>query len=188
MGPTVASAAEALEAGGLVVFPTDTLLGIAARATDRDAVERLAALKGRSKDQPISIAVSSTEEADTFAEMSPAARRFVRRHLPGPYTVLVRPSVRARSVLAPSILANPGALGLRVPDHPVARELARRVGPITATSANRHGEPPARTLAASRRLFGEGIAVYLALTPPPSGHPSILVDLLGPEPRAIPRR
>ena len=187
-GPGVQAAAAALEAGGLVVYPTDTLLGIAARATERRAVERLARVKGRSAAQPISVAVSSTEEVDALADLSPAARRFVRRHLPGPYTVLVRPSDHARVALAPSILANPAAVGLRVPDHPVARELARRVGPITATSANRHGEPPARTVPECRRLFGGDIAVYLPAVPAPSGRPSTLVDLTGSAPRAVRRR
>jgi len=187
MGPTVRDAAEALAAGGLVVFPTDTLLGLAARATDRAAVGRLTALKGRSTAQPISVAVSSIEEVEALAELSPAARRFVRRHLPGPYTVLVRPSAAARRTLAPPVLAHPGAVGIRVPDHPVARELARRAGPITATSANRHGEPPARSVAESRRVFGDAVAVYLPARPPPSGRPSTVVDLTGPRPREIRR-
>jgi len=187
MDRALASAADAIAAGRLVAYPTDTLYGLAARATDRRAVARLADLKGRSRDQPISVAVSSIAEVDDLAELSPSGRRFVRRHLPGPYTLLVRPSAKARRSLAPPILANPEAIGLRVPDHPVARELARRAGPITATSANRHGEPPSRSVRESRRLFGDRVEVYLTGGPPPSGRPSILIDLTGREPRAIAR-
>jgi len=186
-GAAVDRAADAIAAGRLVVYPTDTLFGLAASARDASAVERLADLKGRSHAQPISIAVSSLEEIEELAELSRSARRFVRRNLPGPYTLLVRPSATARRSLAPPIRANPGALGIRVPDHPVARELARRAGPITATSANRHGEPPGRSIAECRRLFGEQVAVYLDSPPAPSGRPSRLIDLTGPEPRAIER-
>jgi L-threonylcarbamoyladenylate synthase len=187
-GSAVALAAEAIAAGQLVVYPTDTLIGVAASARDAAAVARLAELKGRSPSQPISVAVSSIEEIESIAELSRGARRFVRRHLPGPYTLLVRPSATAPRSLAPPVRSNPGALGIRVPDHPIARELARRAGPITATSANRHGEPPCRSVAECRDLFGDRVAVYLEATPPPSGRPSTLIDLTGPEPRAIERR
>jgi len=187
MRPSVAQATEAIARGELVVYPTDTLLGIGARATDDDVVERLVRAKGRPGAQPISVAVSSTEEIEGLARLSPAGRRFVRRHLPGPLTILVRPSARARRSLAAPILSNPRAIGLRVPDHPVARELARRSGPITATSANRHGEGPCRTVGESRRVFGDRIAVYLPADPEPSGRPSTLVDLTGETPRPIRR-
>ncbi len=183
----VEDAVRALLSGRLVVYPTDTLYGLAARAEDGRAVERLIALKGRAPEQPISVAVSSTEEAEPLATLSPTARRFLRTELPGPYTLLVPPSTEARGTL-PGAIVGGRSIGLRIPDHPLARELARRVGPITATSANRHGEPPARSLAAARRALGDGVAVYLPTRETPSGRPSTLVDLTGPAPRAVPRR
>lgn len=188
MRPTVAAAARALARGGLVVYPTDTLLGLGARAGDRRAVARLEALKGRPSGQPISVAVSSFAEVEALTELAPPARRFVRAHLPGPYTVLARPSPLARRILAPRIFAEAGTVGVRLPDHPVARELARRSGPITATSANLHGAPACRTVRDARRVLGREVAVYLPARPPVSGHPSTLVDLARGEPRAIARR
>ena len=187
MGPTVADAVRALARGGLVVYPTDTLLGVAAVATDRRAIGRLEAAKVRPSDRPVSVALSSAEEAETWAELSVEGRAWVRHHLPGPYTILVRPSPRARRAFGPSILPPNGHLGLRVPDHPVARELARRVGPITATSANRHGEPTAHTVVAARRSLGDAVAVYLPALPRPTGRPSTLVDLSGDLPRRVER-
>jgi len=187
MAPTVAEAARAVAVGALVVYPTDTLLGLGARATDRAAVARLLAAKDRPGEQALSVAVSSYEELERLAELSPAARRFVRTHLPGPYTVLVRPSAWTGRHLAPSV-GGGATLGVRIPDHPVARELARRAGPITATSANRHGAPPARTPAEARAAFGRAVRVYLPSRPRPSGHPSQLVDLTGPAPRLVERR
>jgi L-threonylcarbamoyladenylate synthase len=188
MRPTVADAARALAAGRLVAYPTDTLIGLGARATDRDAMRRLVVAKGRPSGQPISVAVSSTEEVERFATLSAPARRFLRIHLPGPYTALVRPSPRARRELSPLVLAGGRSLGVRVPDHPIARELARRAGPITATSANVHDHRPCRTPSEVRRTFGSRVAVVLPPAPPPSGEPSMLVDLTGSRPRVVRRR
>ncbi len=187
MRPTVADAARALARGGLVVYPTDTLLGLGAAALHRAAVDRLQHAKGRSGGVPLSIAVSSAEEVELWAELSVESRAWVRRHLPGPYTILVRPTPRARRSFGPSILPAKGRLGVRVPDHPVARDLARRGGPMTATSANRHGRPPCRTAAEARRAFGDAVAMYLPAVPRPSGHPSTLVDLSGVHPVLVRR-
>ena len=187
MDPSVALAARALRAGELVVYPTDTLLGLGARADDDRAVARLASVKHRPPDQPISIAVSSLPDVEVWADLAPPALRFARTHLPGPYTLVARPSRRARHSLAPEILAPRGTLGIRLPDHPLARELARLVGPITATSANLHGRPPCRTIREARRAFGDQVAVYLAARPRGSGRPSILVDLTRGAPRSLER-
>lgn len=178
MGPSVAAAARTLLRGGLVAHPTDTLVALAARATDPGAVDLLLRTKGRSESHRLSIAVSSTEELETWGRFHDSARRFVRTHLPGPWTVLVPPTPEARRLLAPAVGRGP-RVGLRVPAHPLARELARRVGPITATSANRSGEPPARSVAEARAALGRAVSVYLDGPPRPSGLPSQLVDLSG---------
>ncbi len=182
MGPAIAAGVRALARGKLVVHPTDTLVALAARASDPAAVDRLLAAKGRTAGHRLSVAVSSLEELESWGRFAPSARSFVRRHLPGPYTVLVRPTPRARRELAPAV-AGGSLLGLRLPDHPVARELARQAGPITSTSANRTGEPPATTVRAARAALGRAVAVYVDGRPFPSGRPSTLVDLTGPRPR-----
>lgn len=187
MGPSAGAGARALLEGRLVVHPTDTLFALAARALDREAVSRLVAAKGRPTGRPLSVGLSSVEELDRWADLGLGARRFVRDGLPGPYTVLLRPSSEARARLAAEVAAGP-TIGLRVPDHPLARELARRVGPIVATSANRSGAPPPRTLAGCRRELGSAVALYLSGRPFPSGVPSTLVDLTGERPREVPRR
>lgn len=181
-------AVRALADGGLVVYPTDTLFGLAASATDAAAVARLIAAKGRAADQPISIAVSSTEEIEPWADLTPARRAALRDGMPGPITALVPASLKARRRLAAGIVAPSGSLGVRVPDHPLARELARRAGPITATSANRHGAPAARRVTEARRALGAAVAVYLDGPPSPRGVPSTLLDLTGDRPRRVARR
>jgi L-threonylcarbamoyladenylate synthase len=187
MGPALGDAVRALAAGRLVVYPTDTLYGLGARAGDPEAVTRLAAAKGRPPGMPVSVTVSSTAEVEALGVLSAEARRFVRTHLPGPYTVLVRGSTLARRSLAGATSGRRGTVGLRVPAHPIARELARRAGPITATSANPHGRPPSRTALEARHAFGDAVAVYLSGAPRPSGRPSQLVDLTHGRPRAVDR-
>jgi L-threonylcarbamoyladenylate synthase len=180
-------AARDLARGALVVYPTDTLLGLGARATSARAVDRLVRAKARPPGQPISIAVSSTEEIERLANLSAPARGWIRRLLPGPVTVLVPVSAAARRRLAPALLGPDGTVGVRVPDHPVARALAYRVGPITCTSVNRHGEPPARSLANARRAFGGAVARYVGGSPAPTGRPSTLIDLTGATPTVVAR-
>ncbi len=187
MDRAVAAGARALARGDLVAHPTDTLFALAARASDRAAVARLLRAKGRSSAQRLSVSVSSLEELESWGRFSLPARAFVRRHLPGPWTVLVRPTPRARRELAPAVAGGP-LLGLRIPDHPVARELARRAGPITATSANRSGEPPATTVSEARAALHGTVSVYVDGLPRPSGRPSVLVDLTGASPRVRSRR
>lgn len=180
-------AVRALRAGRIVAYPTDTLYGLGVCASDPEAVERLRAAKGRPDGMPVSVAVSSVAEAEALLELAPMGRRFLRTHLPGPYTVLASPTREARVAIARAAIGPGGFLGIRVPDHPLARELARRAGPITSTSANRHGEPPCPSIAGTRAVFGGAVAVYLDGAPRPSGRPSTIVDLAGAEPRPVRR-
>ena len=186
MGSSAEVGARALLAGRLVVHPTDTLYALAARALDPRAVARLVAAKGRPTGRPLSVAVSSVQELERWGRWGRSARRFVRDELPGPFTVLVPPSVEARRTLAPEVASGP-TIGLRVPDHPLARELARRAGPIVATSANRSGHRPPRDLAEARRGLGRAVSAYLTARPAPTGVPSTLVDLTTSRPRRVPR-
>jgi L-threonylcarbamoyladenylate synthase len=181
----IEAAARALARGRLVVYPTDTLWGLGARATDAAAVDRLFALKERPPDMPVSLAVSSLEEIEPLVRMLPAQRAFVRRELPGPITVLLPPSPAAKRRLAPALLGPGRSIGVRIPDHPVARELARRAGPITCTSANKHGRTPPPDLEGVRAELGDGVAAYLDGPPAPSGKPSRIIDLTGAAPAVV---
>lgn len=180
-------AARALARDRLVVFPTDTLYGLGARADRPSAVRRLLMAKGRPPSIPLSFAVSSYEEIERWASLDPPARAEVRGRLPGPYTLLLRANAHARRSLAPAVVGPGGTIGVRIPDHPIARRLAFRSGPVVATSANRHGRPPARSIEAARRTFETAVEVYLDGPPAPRGRPSQIIDLTGGAPRAVPR-
>src|ERR1700686_3268831 len=117
----VDAAIEALGKGELVVYPTDTLFGLGAKASDPAAVDALLAVKGRPGGMPISVAVSSLAEVEALASLTPTATAILRQSLPGPFTFILRASSVGRR-LAPATLGPSGNLGVRVPDHPVARE------------------------------------------------------------------
>ena len=135
-------AVAALRRGDLVVYPTETVYGLAADATDPEAVERAFEAKGRSHEKPVSMALPDVGAAADYVRLSDRGRAFCERFLPGPVTVLLERTDRVPDVL----VAGRDRVGIRVPGHELSRNLARRVGPITATSANRSGEPSARRI------------------------------------------
>lgn len=135
-------AAAAIREGELVVYPTETVYGLAADATDPDAVERVFEAKGRARDKPVSLAVPSVDDAFDYTEPTAREERFMREFLPGPVTVVVE---RAESV-PDALTAGQPRVGVRVPDHLVALALLESVAPLTATSANVSGNPSATSV------------------------------------------
>lgn len=137
----VERAAEALAAGELVAFPTETVYGLGARADSAEAVAKVFALKGRPSDHPLIVHVADAAGADAFAsQVSPVARRLIDAFWPGPLTVIVGRLPGVASAAA----GGQDTIGLRCPSHPVAHALllaARRLGVpgVAAPSANRFG-------------------------------------------------
>jgi L-threonylcarbamoyladenylate synthase len=187
-GDPLAAAVARIRAGGLVAYPTETVWGLGADASSEAAVRALWRWKGREAEKPLALLVADPADLDGLGvTVSPAARALIERSWPGPVT-LVLPCTRR---FAPGITRADGALGVRCSPHPVARELARRLAraglaPITATSLNRSGEPPARTRAEAEALCaGEGEPpLVLAADGPDAGGlaPSAVIDVTGPEP------
>jgi len=164
---------EVLQAGGLIVYPTDTAYGLAADPFQPKAVDRLFAAKARPRDQAISMAVAGIPEVFRFGERTPIAQAFSEKNLPGPYTVVLRATAEAPR----PILSKEGRIALRVPDHPIPRLLAKTIGPVTATSANRHGRPSPTTCDGAREQLGDRVDLYLDAGPTPLGGESTVVDL-----------
>jgi L-threonylcarbamoyladenylate synthase len=168
-------AAEALLRGEAVVVPTDTVYGLATRA---DAARSLFVIKDRSPDVPIAVLVADIEQArPLLADLSPWATELVRRHWPGPLTIVAER--RAGVVLD---LGEPAhTIGVRCPDHGLVRALAGRVGPLATTSANRHGQATPATAGAVVDQLGEGLAPDTVVVDggPCPGTPSTVVDVTG---------
>lgn len=166
----------AVLAGDVAVIPTDTVYGLVADPRSPDAMARLFRLKGRSESVPVAVLVGSLAQAEQLVEVNSWFRRLAERHWPGALT-LVAP---LRS--APGLVAGTGStLGVRCPDDAFVRALAERVGPVAATSANRHGRPPVVDGAAAREVFGAELDVIVDGGPRGSTA-STVVDVTGNEP------
>ena len=145
MNPEIRRAAEILRAGGLVAFPTETVYGLGADASSASAVARLYAAKGRPADHPVIVHFATTEAAFSFArEIPPEARKLAERFWPGPLTLILKRSAKAKDF----VTGGQDSVGLRVPSHPVAHELLREFGGgVAAPSANLFGNVSATTAA-----------------------------------------
>jgi L-threonylcarbamoyladenylate synthase len=157
--PAIARAVTALREGHVVVYPTETFYGLAADPFSPLAMERLFAVKGRDSAKTVALIAHDHASAFALASAVPAIARKLADHFwPGPLT-LVLP---AREGLHDSLVGPDGGVGVRVSPDPIARALAVGFGrPITATSANLAGQPPARWLAPTRAAFGDRVSVYL---------------------------
>ena len=171
----VAAAADVLRRGGVVVYPTETLYGLGVDATNPTALACLVALKGREPGKPISVLVADeTMLSVLVAEVSPLARRLVRRFWPGPLT-LVLP---ARPGVSDLLTGGTGSIGVRVSSHPVATALVVAVGrPVTTPSANPAGGVPPVTVEDARRYFGTTVDAYLDGGRLPGEPASTVVDV-----------
>lgn len=132
---TLSAAVDAIERGELVVYPTETVYGLGATALDDDAIERVFAAKGRDRSKPVSMGVPDVETATEYVRVTGREREFMEQFLPGPVTVVCE---RGPEIPA-SLVAGRDRVGIRVPDHNLARRLFERAGPVTATSANESG-------------------------------------------------
>ena len=184
----ISEAAAVLDAGGLVVFPTETVYGVAARADRPEGLKRLHDAKERPANRPFTIHIGRRSDAERFVpDLSPLAKRFANKAWPGPLTmVLATPDAR-RAAIASEVdeaaidaMYHDGTVGLRCPDDYVAMDLLNEAGgPVVAASANRAGKPPPGSVReALADLNGE---VELALDGGPSRYnrPSTVVRVTG---------
>jgi L-threonylcarbamoyladenylate synthase len=164
----------------LVAFPTETVYGLGADASSERAMARLYAVKGRPAEHPVIVHFASAEEAFQWAaEVPEAARRLAKRFWPGPLTLILRRSGRAKDF----VTGGQPSVGLRVPSHPVARALLEEFArPIAAPSANRFGRVSPTTAAHVREDLGADVDLVLEGGPSEVGIESTIVDLSGPEP------
>jgi L-threonylcarbamoyladenylate synthase len=130
---------ESLQAGGMVIYPTDTLYGLGVDPRSREGLRKLLVLKSREGRKPIPLLLDGPERAAEWAEhVPPAASRLMEAFWPGGVTIVLPAWPGTPS----QITGGGGTVGLRVPDHPIPRALAKALGgAITGTSANRAGNP-----------------------------------------------
>jgi len=133
-------AVDLLNKGEVVAFPTETVYGLGAIATNNEAVNKIFAAKGRPSDNPLIVHIGSIEEVSTYIEEIPEiAIKCMEKFWPGPLTIVMKAK---KDVLAKSVTAGLTTVGLRMPDHPVALNLLQLLKqPVAAPSANKSGKP-----------------------------------------------
>lgn len=156
----------------MAAVPTETFYGLAADPWNEEACARVFAIKGREADKALPVLVASASDlAGLGVTASPAALERVAAIWPAPLT-----AVFALTTPLPCT-SGERSLAVRVPAHPELRRLLARTGPLTGTSANRSGEPPARTAAAVGAALGNAIDVLVDGGETPGGLPSTIVDV-----------
>ena len=163
-------AAQLLRSGGVIAFPTDTVYGLGADASDELAQKRVFAIKGRPVGMPLILMAAAESQLEGWVHIDTRAEDIIRKWWPGPLTLILHG--RAGSTL-----------GVRVPKHEVALELLRASGPLMTTSANLHGKEPAMTAEEAAAL--PGLAAILDGGRAPRGTASTVLDLTGPEPHIL---
>ena len=167
-------AVEALEIGGIVGMPTDTVYGLGVDPWNESAVESLYEAKGRPDHKPISLLAASLEQAAEIVDLG-SGRDAAQRYWPGGLTIVARPRVVIAGWVGDRLLRT---VGIRVPDHQLVRSLLARSGPLAVTSANLSGQDEVLDDSAARAVFGERVAVYLP-GDSPGGVASTVVDATG---------
>ena len=152
-------ATEALLAGGVVAYPTETFYGLAVDIRNHEAIERLFSLKKRPADSPVLILIGSSELLDQYVEgIPPIATRLIDAFWPGDLTLVFKAGPR----VSPLLTAGTSKIGVRLSSHPVATALARAIeAPISGTSANISGQPPCRKAQEVLNCLGNGVDLIL---------------------------
>jgi L-threonylcarbamoyladenylate synthase len=173
----IAHALQILTAGGLVAFPTDTVYGVGALVFDGKAVESIYIAKDRPSEKAIPVLVSDLEDLERVGiDIPDSAYILASRFWPGPLTILVP----KRADLPESVSATT-TVGVRVPDHEVARALLRAAGPMAVTSANISGKQSPVTAEEVYEQLAGRIDLIIDGGKTPGGVPSTLVDCTTPE-------
>lgn len=176
-GKALAEAARIIGEGGIVAFPTETFYGLGVRYDSREALRRLYDIKHRPEEKAMPLIIGSRKMMTSVA-LSPGriAERLMDRFWPGPLTLLVP----ARDELSEFITAGTGRVAVRMPGESFGLRLAMALPfPITATSANISGSPPADNARDVVRYFGDSLDLIIDGGRTPGGKPSTIADVSG---------
>jgi tRNA threonylcarbamoyl adenosine modification protein (Sua5/YciO/YrdC/YwlC family) len=175
----VEAAARAVQAGQVVVLPTDTVYGIGCDAFDSAAVAAVLAAKGRGREMPPPVLVPNARTVDGLARSVPDySRHLIQRFWPGALTLVLE----SQPSLTWDLGETNGTVALRMPDHEIALALLGQAGPMAVTSANLTGQPAAQTVDEAQEQLGASVAVYLDGGTAPGGYASTILDCTGDAP------
>jgi L-threonylcarbamoyladenylate synthase len=172
---SIQTALTILRNGGLVAFPTDTVYGVGALAFDGMAVESIYIAKDRPIEKAIPVLIADAADMEKVGiDIPDVAYQLAARFFPGPLTCLI-----PKQPTLPESVSATDTVGVRVPDHEVARKLLRAAGPMAVTSANISGQPSPSTAEEVFAQLGGRIDLILDGGRTPGGVPSTLVDCTG---------
>ena len=158
----------------LVVFPTDTVYGIACDAFSHEAVEKLLEAKGRDKQSPPPVLIGNASALDGLAQEVPQlAHKLAATFWPGALTMILK----AQPSLTWDLGETKGTVALRMPDHKIALALLQETGPLAVSSANLSGQPAATTCQQAEAALGSKVKIYLDGGSSPKGEASTIVDM-----------
>jgi L-threonylcarbamoyladenylate synthase len=178
----IEAAARAVQRGGLVVLPTDTVYGLGADAFDHQAVRALLDAKGRGREMPPPVLVSAATTLDALATGVPSyVAALTEAFWPGPLTLVCQ----QQPSLTWDLGETRGTVAVRMPDHEVALALLERTGPMAVSSANLSGLPAATEAAVAEGMLGESVEVVIDGGPSPQGEASTILDVRGDRPRLL---
>jgi L-threonylcarbamoyladenylate synthase len=172
------AAGAVVERGGVLLLPTDTYYGLAGVPWRTDAVENVMVLKGRPPRLPLPILCADWDQVEAIAIVQSTHRPRLEGCWPGRLTAVM--SCRGEVAAAPG-----GSVGVRIPGQPLLRALLSHLGPLTGTSANRHGTPPCTTVDDALTSLVQAPDLVLDGGPTPGGPASTVVDLTGAEPTVL---
>ncbi|KZX15461.1 threonylcarbamoyl-AMP synthase [Methanobrevibacter cuticularis] len=161
-----------LSDGGIIIYPTDTLYGLGANIYNKKAIRNIYNIKGRDKNKPMSVCVSSIEVISLIANIPSEYKNLIMNNLPGPFTFILSKN----SSIPYYFMTNNGKIGIRVPKSEIARKLSH-IFPITATSANLSGKEALRTPKEIANQLNVDVDLVIDVGPLGSNSPSTVVDL-----------
>ncbi|HPV48846.1 MAG TPA: L-threonylcarbamoyladenylate synthase [Smithellaceae bacterium] len=173
-------AAAIVTRGGLIAYPTETIYGLGANATDEKALRRIFNIKGRDFNNPLPVIIGKPEDLYPLVnKVGTLAERLISDFWPGPLTIVFE----ASQAISPLVTAGTGKIGIRLPDHYGARQIAARSGkPLTATSANLSGAPECADAASVIAGLGDAIDAVVDLGKTAGLPATTVVDGTGSEP------
>ncbi len=185
IGEAASRAAEVLRTGGIVLYPTDTLYGLGADALSDEAVAKVKRIKGRDEGKPIHAIVSDLDMAERYGELTDDTRLLVSRLPQGQATYIVK----KKSGLDAGVVKDIATFGFRIPANEFCIQMIREFGkPITATSANRSGEQPQRSVEKILAQLGPAAKetdLVIDAGELPERQPSTVVDISSAKPTIV---
>ena len=170
-----------LNKGGLIVFPTDTVYGLAAKYDESEAVERIYQVKGRDQTKALAVLIANLDQLKNISTgISENGMKLTSLYWPGALTIILE---KRDDLKAP--LSKDNSIGIRIPNDPFVQQLSERIGPLATTSANRSGFPSTNKVEDVLEQIGDWVDLIVDGGESEGGIPSSVVDCRGDEIRIL---